>query len=877
METLIQATLYMTTSIFTGLGAVTLERWRRHRRETERWAALTFGALAIVTLESAIVGGSHVAPGIAIEKTTIAILVLFPYFLYRFTTSFGGSRPLVRTTVWMTAGLLVATALVPDFPEGGQQPAWSLAYSAAFLAQWNLLSFLAAHRLWRAGHGQPTLARRRMRTLSLASTGMMAALLIAVAASAGAPEIVELLVQLLALGSGVGFFVGLVPPRALRQAWRRREEEALQDAIARLMGATTVDDVTQVLLPHVAAFVGAQRAVLIDRDGRTIASHSAQAERELEEPAEQGSYEDIELRPPFRSLQVWTTPYTPFFGADDIRVLHSLAALADLALGRTVLTSKERESRLALERANEELTVTNDELSREVAERERAEATLRKQADLLDLTMDNIFVLDLDSTIRYWNRGAEQTYGWSAEQVVGISIHELLETEFPAALSDIREQLLSHGCWEGELRHTRRDGSKIVASSRWALQMDDSGEPIAILETTNDITARKEAELALVDARSAAENANRAKSEFLSRMSHELRTPLNAILGFGQLLEMDELDAHQRESVTHVLKAGRHLLGLIDEVLEIARIEAGHLTVSAEPVKAADVVREAIDMVSPIATERGISIEVERDGGVYVVADRQRLKQVLLNLLANAIKFNDDDGTVAISFTHHEDRLRFDVRDTGPGIPEDRMNALFVPFDRLGAEGSEVEGTGLGLALSQNLVQVMGGVLSAQSTIGAGSTFSVDLPIAANPLETVDDSGEVRAKVERVSAGTKILYIEDNLSNLRLIEQVLRLHSSAQLITAMQGRIGLDLARRHRPDIILLDLHLPDIPGDEVLRRLREDEDTRDLPVVMISADATKRSARALLEQGANDYLTKPLDIPRFLDVLADHLAERVS
>jgi CheY-like chemotaxis protein len=263
---------------------------------------------------------------------------------------------------------------------------------------------------------------------------------------------------------------------------------------------------------------------------------------------------------------------------------------------------------------------------------------------------------------------------------------------------------------------------------------------------------------------------------------------------------------------------------------------------------------------------------------VHVLADRQRLKQVLLNLLSNAIKYNKDNGSVAVSYAYGDGNLRLAVTDTGPGIPEDKMDGLFLPFERLGAEASEVEGTGLGLALSKNLVQVMGGVLSARSTIGAGSTFSIELPLVDNPLESVGDGGdEVRAKVERIPAGAKILYIEDNLSNLRLIEQVLKMHSSAQLITAMQGRLGLDLARKHRPDIVLLDLHLPDIPGEEVLRRLRSNEETRHLPIVMISADATKRSVRTLLEQGATEYLTKPLDIAHFLDVLADNLHARVG
>jgi PAS domain S-box-containing protein len=504
-----------------------------------------------------------------------------------------------------------------------------LAYLGLFAAQWAVLSFVAALQLWRAGSGQPAVARRRMRTLSLAATGLVVAILVAIASSAGASPLLRLLVQLLGLVSGVGFILGLAPPSSLRALWRRSEESSLQEASAQLMGAVTVADVTDVLLPHVTAIVGARRAELVDAAGNIVASRGAAGAGEGDVVREGSTaaeaMHEIRLKPPFRSLQVWTTPHTPYFGEDDIRILHSLGALADLALQRTVLLADEREARAALERTSEELRTANVALEREAKQRRQVEETLRSQAGLLDLTQDSIFVLDLDSTIRYWNRGAEETYGWSSEEALGKTSYGLLKTVFPTTREDAIAALLENGRWEGELRHTCRDGSEIVVASRWALQRDAAGEPLAILETNNDVTERREAEEALIAAHEEAEKANRAKSEFLSRMSHELRTPLNAILGFGQLLETEELDDSQKESVGYVLKAGNHLLGLIDEVLEISRIESGRLTVSAEPVAVDAVVRESVEMIDPLARERGIELDVFGDEAVHVLADRQRL------------------------------------------------------------------------------------------------------------------------------------------------------------------------------------------------------------------------------------------------------------
>jgi len=387
----------------------------------------------------------------------------------------------------------------------------------------------------------------------------------------------------------------------------------------------------------------------------------------------------------------------------------------------------------------------------------------------------------------------------------------------------------------------------------------------------------EERTLALRGATELAEAANHSKSEFLSRMSHELRTPLNAVLGFAQLLELDQLTGPQQESVTQILKGGRHLLDLINEVLDISRIDTGTLPLSLEPVLVRELVEDTLVLMRPLADHRHIRVVANSPaiGGAYVLADRQRLKQILLNLVANGVKYNNDGGTVAVSWDPVDsEQLRITVADTGPGIQAEYLDRLFVPFERLGAERTEVEGTGVGLALSRRLAQAMGGTVEVASTYGEGSRFWVQLPVAQDPLEGHDELDDatldpVDAPMVRSEQRRKILYIEDNPSNLRLVERLLGRRSDVEVISAMQGRMGLALAREHRPALILLDLHLPDIDGDQILRQLRDDPLTATTPVVIVSADATERQIDRLLAEGALAYLTKPLVLRELLSVLS--------
>ena len=353
-------------------------------------------------------------------------------------------------------------------------------------------------------------------------------------------------------------------------------------------------------------------------------------------------------------------------------------------------------------------------------------------------------------------------------------------------------------------------------------------------------------------------------------MSHELRTPLNSVLGFGQLLQLDpSLGENQREHVSHIVRGGQHLLELINEVLDISRIESGTLSLSPEAVDLGEAVRGTVALVRPLGDARSIVISVKTCAG-YVVADHQRLKQVLLNLLSNAIKYNRDRGEVVVNCWCGDGRMRVEVADTGPGVPPDRLERLFEPFDRLGAEQSGIEGTGLGLALSRSLIEAMGGSLTASNRQAGGAAFLIDLPAGEAP---VLPARVAAPETEAVVSAARVLYIEDNAANFRLVQELLTTQRRVEILPAVQGRLGVELAREHVPDLILLDLHLPDIDGPVVLAQLKADPLTAGIPVVIVTADATPGRARRLLADGAFACVTKPFDVPEFLRAVESALA----
>ncbi|MGA2012930.1 MAG: PAS domain S-box protein [Solirubrobacteraceae bacterium] len=431
-----------------------------------------------------------------------------------------------------------------------------------------------------------------------------------------------------------------------------------------------------------------------------------------------------------------------------------------------------------------------------------------------------------------------------------------------------------------DVRLRAQDGVERILHVR---SRPDPISPGSFTVTLQDVTAERAAEserASLRDARIAADSASRAKSEFLARMSHELRTPLNAIIGFGQLLELQPLEPVQRESVDYILKGGRHLLALIDEVLDIARVEAGRMTVSSEPVAIEELITETTALLRPQAGENELALISECPGGpeLHVMADRNRLKQVLLNLVSNAIKYNRPGGRILVRCTTAASgRIRVAVSDTGIGIGSEYLADLFVPFERLGAAQSQIEGTGLGLTLSKGLVEAMGGTIEVATALGQGSTFTVELAAAEPPdlAAAADGAADMIALVPPAARAHRILYIEDNLSNLSLVQRIIAQAGGAEVIPAMQGGLGLELARDHRPDLILLDLHLPDIEGTEVLKRLHADHP--EIPVVVLTADARRSQDDVVRRLGATDCLTKPIDVSRLIALIANVLARRTT
>jgi PAS domain S-box-containing protein len=495
---------------------------------------------------------------------------------------------------------------------------------------------------------------------------------------------------------------------------------------------------------------------------------------------------------------------------------------------------------------------------------------------------------EADRRISYVSPNVERILGLGQAEVLdGGSLVPYLHPDDVelAELATGSPSVTNGGSSESEFRIRRPDGSDLWVSGLSVQEVDEHGLNAGVFVYLTDISKRRAAEGAVRAAQQAAEAANRSKSEFLSRMSHELRTPLNAVLGFSQLLKLQALPEQESEAVDQIIKGGRHLLDLINEVLDISRIEAGRLLLSPEPVLVSELVGESMDLVRSMAEERDVRLVVDWAGmDAHVFADRQRAKQVLLNLLSNAVKYNRVRGSVAVSCRPHgATELRVSVADTGAGIRPDMMDRLFAPFDRLDAGQTDVEGTGIGLALSKSLAEAMGGTLGVESVLGQGSTFSVALPRVEGPVERYERLQPEPARL--VTAPTNghsepgerhtVLYIEDNPSNLRLIERILGRRGDVDVVSAMQGRFGIDLARQHRPSLILLDLHLPDISGEEILRRLLDDPLTASIPVVMVTADATVGQVQRMLSAGAAAYLTKPLDVAQLLGLVDEMLATR--
>ena len=567
-----------------------------------------------------------------------------------------------------------------------------------------------------------------------------------------------------------------------------------------------------------------------------------------------------------------------------------VASLRDITQRKSAQTAMQNardELELRVIERTAELSETNAQLQLKIADLQRAEERLAASAQrlrgVLESINDAFVALDESWRFTYINDQALRLMKGANDELLGRDV----EAGFPGVREIIFEasgpQIIKQG--EPIKRETYYAPWKIWLE----IHAYPSEEGLSIY--FQDISARRAAQFALEEAKREADAANAAKSEFLGRISHELRTPLNAILGFGQLLDKQELTAPQQESVGYILRSGAHLLDLINEVLEITRVEAGQSEMNLEAVALEQAVADACAIVRPLAHARLIQIRQPASDETlaqsldvaalhHVWADRQRLAQILINLLSNAIKYNFDNGEIEVSWRalgagENCARIAISVRDSGPGIAPANLSRLFVPFERGAAANSNIEGTGLGLALTRSLVEAMGGEISAESAPGRGCTMTFELPRAYAPAPQCAEPGadwEAPAPPPREIAEPpctyRVLCIEDNPSNLRLIELLMATRPEIALMSAHLGAQGLELAVQHQPDLILLDLNLPDIHGADIFRQLQRTAATRDIPVVIVSADATTEQIETLLDEGAHEYLTKPLDMRRLLQVL---------
>lgn len=507
----------------------------------------------------------------------------------------------------------------------------------------------------------------------------------------------------------------------------------------------------------------------------------------------------------------------------------------------------------------------------DVTELQQAQEELSLFRRIFEASEQAISVADREGRMVYNNPAVLEMTGFEETELAGRSYRELIPEEAEQSAREIDEIREAGGAWTGQLPIRCRNGAVFMSSSTIGVVRDSRSEPQYIFNIFGDFTAELQRRAELQRAREEAEQASRAKSDFLSNMSHELRTPMNAILGFAQLLQRDtSLGERQQSQLDEIARAGRHLLELINEILDLARIESGRLQVMPEPVDVGDVVDECLSLLRPLAQEREVRLEGARAATAdapRVQADRTRLKQVLLNLLSNAIKYNREGGRVTLLGAAGQQGLQLEVHDTGPGLTAEQQERLFQPFDRLEADASGVEGSGVGLTITRHLVEMMDGRLGVTSTPGEGSCFWFELPLAADSdLGATPGGGPdhpaAAGAPELPASGTPrtVLCIDDQPANLRLMEEVLGPESDLETVVAETPLKGLEEAARLAPELILLDLAMPGMDGYQVLRALRADDLLAGVPVLAVTADATDPTRERALAAGFAEVITKPVD-----------------
>ena len=542
------------------------------------------------------------------------------------------------------------------------------------------------------------------------------------------------------------------------------------------------------------------------------------------------------------------------------------------------------------------LLIGTDNTARKQVEeqQELLDQSLRDQQfytrSLIESNIDALMTTDPRGIISDVNQQMESLTGCTRDELIGAPFKNYF-TDPKRAEAGIKRVLREGKVTNYELTVLARDGKETVVSYNATTFYDRDRNLKGVFAAARDVTDRKQFEhtlqennIELESAKGAAEKANLAKSEFLSSMSHELRTPLNGVLGFAQLMESatPPPSPSQQRSIQQILKGGWYLLRLINEILDLAMIESGKVTVSAEPMCMAEVLQDCGVLVGPQATRRSVELRLpDFDQPCYIHADLTRVKQVMINLLSNAIKYNRPGGSVTVRCEHHGDqRVRMYVKDTGVGLSEEQIAQLFQPFNRLGQEQSTEEGTGIGLVVTKQLVELMGGQIGVESALGVGTEFWVEFPASQRPeLAGIDDMPAV-SRIKPGSGSTQVqrtvLYVEDNPANLALVDELIARRGDLKLLSAVDAHLGIELARACQPDLILMDINLPGLSGNGALKILQKDPSTAHIPVIALSANAVPRDIERGIEAGFFRYLTKPIQIVEFMDALdlALHFAE---
>jgi PAS domain S-box-containing protein len=533
----------------------------------------------------------------------------------------------------------------------------------------------------------------------------------------------------------------------------------------------------------------------------------------------------------------------------------------------------------------------------DVTEMRQAEEHIRYQANLLENVSDAIVATDLDSRITRWNLAAEEIYGWHANEVMGKPLNDFLHTEYPDGTSQaqIFQQFMEQKLWKGEVTQTRKDGKRIVVSASVSLVTDDmTGAPTAMVALNRDITERKQVEENLrilntkleqrVSERTAElTHANRAKDEFLANMSHELRTPLNTILGLSEILmeqRRGPLTEAQERALELITSSGQHLLGLINDVLEVSKIEAGKLQIHPDVISVKEVCESSLNFIKELALKKSITLDYWNNEEIArVYADPQRLKQILVNLLNNAVKFTPEKGNVGLEVevnTEH-DQIQFIISDTGIGIAPEDLHKLFTPFTQLDSSlARQYAGTGLGLVLVFKFTELHGGSMQVESEVGKGSRFIVTLPWsetqALSPHTNITSTLAVEPEPDLTSPTHElILLVEDNEANIMLLNDYLQDHGFAVAL-AHNGFEALDQAEKLSPRLILMDIQMPEMDGLEAIRHLRTNPRFLSTPIIALTALAMRGDRERCLEAGADDYMSKPIRLGELIKAITNLL-----